>query len=724
MGVVYEAQDLRLPRSVAIKFLKPGRDLDLEAVRRFKREARLASSLNHQNICTILDVDEDDALSFIAMELLRGVSLKARLAAGPFSFIEILHVATQVAEGLSAAHAQGIVHRDLSPGNVFLCESGVVKLLDFGLAKRFATADDEGSDDLTTVGRVVGTIHYMAPEQLRGPATVDHRCDLFSLGALLYQMTTGARPFEAPSTGDVATLIQCEPHVPVRQLRPGSPHALERIIDTLLQKAPDDRFASAAALLNALRDLRDSRPDTKRTAVEPTNELSVAVLPFRLVGSAHSSVAAFSEGLLEDLSAQLGGLSRVRVAPRTSVRALAGLTVRDVAQRLSVSLVVEGSVQQVGDELRVLTQLIQAEEERMVGAPVDVRHRAEWSLETQGTVAAAIVEGLRQPLSATTPVLTSDPEALHAFKRGQHHWLTTASSGGWRNAIDYFQDAIARDPRFVQAHVAIARAYNFLGYYCIIRPTLAFTVAAQAAERALSLDERCAAAHTELASVRFGRDWDWSAAESSFRRAIELDAADPWAHIHYSWLLALVGRTDAGLAEAEKGLALASAVPVVAAGRAHTLYLARRFAEAVGVCDEVLAAVPGYVFALHMRGLCHLCLREGARAIDDFERVAVLSNRTPFYLGLLGLCYGEFGERQKGLDLLAELNELSQHTYVHPQCYTFVYSGLQSREKIIFQEQAYEHGASPLNYLTPFVRELYELDPHRPTRFDQMRLIE
>ncbi len=250
MGDVYEAQDTRLPRSVAIKFLKPTLLNDGDALKRFKREARLASSLNHPNICTILDVEEANGQAFIAMELLEGQSLKARLSsAEPLALTEIIDIAKQVADALAAAHDQGIVHRDIAPGNVFITTSGLVKLLDFGLAKHAPNPSEDGqtTDELTAGGVVAGTVHYMSPERFT-EAAVDYRSDLFSLGILLYQMATGARPFDVAPRNALISAIESEPHVPVRERAPHLPAELGRIIDKLLAKRPEDRYQSARTL--------------------------------------------------------------------------------------------------------------------------------------------------------------------------------------------------------------------------------------------------------------------------------------------------------------------------------------------------------------------------------------------------------------------------------------------------------------------------------------------
>jgi tetratricopeptide (TPR) repeat protein/tRNA A-37 threonylcarbamoyl transferase component Bud32 len=598
MGVVYEAQDTEFPRSVAVKLLKEELSKDADAVRRFKREARLASSLNHPNICAILEVGEDDGQSFIAMELLEGRSLKSKLVTAPLPAGEIIDIASQAADALAAAHDRGIIHRDITPGNIFLTADGTVKLLDFGLAKHFPSLDDDAltTDELTRQGAVAGTIHYMSPEQLGGAVVADYRCDFFALGSVMYQMATGARPFDIQPRSALMSAIRAEPHLPMRKLAPHQPLLLERIIDRLLAKNPEDRYQSAATVRADLDALRREVPhDADQAAADP---------------------------------------------PAARARRHAG-----------------------------------------------------------------------------------EPEAYHALKRGQHLWKT-AIEGGWRAAIEYFQHATNRDPQFALAHVALASAYNFLGYYCLIKPSFAFTVAARAAARAVAIEPALGAAHIEMGVARFGGDWDWDGAEQAFRRGLSLDPTNAAGHIYYSWLLLLLGREDAAYQEAERGHALAPSSRFVVAARAQTLYLGRRYDEAIELCSDCLRFDPNFVFATHIRGLCFLRTSRRDEAIADLQQAATLSSRTPFYLGLLGRCYGECGMRERALALIDELNQQPPDTYVAPQCYVYIYAALGERERALaYQEKAYEDGASPFNYLFPGIRELYALSPHHKKRLEQMRLI-
>jgi TolB-like protein/tetratricopeptide (TPR) repeat protein/tRNA A-37 threonylcarbamoyl transferase component Bud32 len=726
MGVVYEAQDARLPRSVAIKFLKPALSHNADAVKRFKREARLASSLNHPNICTILDIDEFKGQSFIAMELLDGRSLKDTLAAGPMKLPDIIDVGMQIASALGTAHDRGIMHRDITPGNIFVTSSGLVKLLDFGLAKHFAVTDDDSqvTDDLTHPGAVAGTAHYMAPELFGKDAVADHRCDLYSLGAVLYQMTTGARPFEARSRQELIALIHDQPPIPLRRLAPQHPARLEQIVDQLLTKDPDGRYQSGWQLRSDLDLLRQQVAAGTYAARTERRLPGIAVLPFRVIESASSFLDEFAEGLAEDLSGRLSHVPELRVAPRTMTVPVARLPATEIGSRLDVQLVLGGTVQQVGDRVRVAASLVDAKDGHGTGTMMVAEGQMndlfvvqdDIARQIADSVAGGFMRGLERPA-------TRDPEAYHAFKRGQHYWQTRFS-GGWRKAVEHFQQAVDRDDSFAIAHVALSAAYEFLGSYCLMKPKLAYSVARASVERALELNDELAAAHTQLALVELGGEWDWDKSEAAFRRAIQLDPAYAISHVCYAWLLVLLGRETAACEEARIGHDLAPASRFALSGRAHTLYLARQYDDAIELCNQCLELDPAYPIATLIRGQCYELKSMLPEAVADLERAAQLANRTPYFLGVLGHCYGVSGMRAKASALIDELNALSRQMYVPPQCYVFIHAGLGDRSQALrFQGSAYQDGASPFNYLAPYIRDLYTLDPHHKRRLEQMRLV-
>lgn len=725
MGVVYEAQDTRIPRSVAIKFLKPmllDRD---DAIKRFTREARLAASLNHPNICTVLEVGEAESRSFIVMELLQGLSLKARLSAGRLSLTELLDIARQVANGLAAAQNQGIIHRDITPGNIFLTEGGLVKLLDFGLAKQGAQPEEDGdsTDSLTNPGAVVGTIHYMAPERLASASSVDYRCDLFSLGAVMYHMATGAPPFDMSPRQALITMICTQSPVPLRQLAPHHPVELERVVNRLMDKSPDRRYQSAHDLAADLAAIGSSgRTPPVSGAADPSSSNSLAVLRFELTGETDVALEQFRDGLAEHISARLSRLTGLQIAPRTSTRHFRDLGLRDIAVQLGVGMVLEGTIHRSRGRVRITANLVEAAAERSLCPMRSVDRTFDDSLVSQDAVTEEICDGFTAALTGAVSQHQTDADAVNAFKRGLHCWRE-CFTGGWRHAVEHYEHAIDRDPRFAPAHVALANAYNFAGFYGLMKSGVSFSVAAKAANRALAIDPRMAAASRELALAKFGGEWDWEGSEEGFRRALDLDPTDAVAHVQYSWLLILLGRADAAFAEAQKAHALAPSSRLVAVSHAQTLYIGGRGDRAIAICSDCLRRDPAYVWALHLRGLCHLAQASREAAIADLEQAATLSHRTPYYLGLLGRCYGQFGMRAAALALVAELEQLSPDIYVPPQSYVFIYAGLgEQASALAYQEQAYADGASPFNYLTPAIRNLYALDPYHKRRLEQMRL--
>jgi tetratricopeptide (TPR) repeat protein len=296
--------------------------------------------------------------------------------------------------------------------------------------------------------------------------------------------------------------------------------------------------------------------------------------------------------------------------------------------------------------------------------------------------------------------------------------------GGWRLALEHFQQAIDYDPQFARAHVALAKAYNFLGFYSMIKPALAFSLARRAAECAIAINDTIGRGFIELGLAKFGGEWDCDGSEVAFRRGLALAPSDAMAHVHYSWLLILLGRSDAAFSEADRGHALAPSSRLVGTGRAQTLYLAGEYDRAIYACSECLRFDGDYVFALHLRGLSLLAKGDGRAASADLERAATLSARAPFYLGLLGRCYAEQGLRTEALTIIDELNALPPDVYVPPQCYVYTYAGLGERERALeYQENAYADGASPFNYLFPGIRELYARSPHHKRRLEQMRLV-
>lgn len=724
MGDVYEAQDLRLPRSVALKVLKPSLVENRTAVRRFDREARLAASLNHPNICTILDIGEADGLSFIAMELLQGESLKQRLRLGPVPLDLLLGIAMDVARALSSAHLADIIHRDITPGNIFLTDTGVAKLLDFGLAKA-AVADDGDADsgttdDVTDGGVVPGTVHYLSPEQILN-RTVDRRSDLWAFGAVLYHAATGARPFDARSKTEVMSQILGRAPMPPRRLVPSLPVEFEQIVLRLLDRDPERRYQRAADLMKDLETVRLLQRPAEPPPPAVHASMSIAVLPFAILGDEDESVRSFRDGLASDTTWALQQLPGFRVASRTSTDSVRGQSIRTIREQLGVDQVLEGSIQRAAGRFRVIAGLVTAATEERLRMPVRIDLPGTDVLSAQDEAARQIVAAVRSAAMRTSHPAAAKPDAYVEYQRGLHA-QRNIFAGSWTAVIEHATRATDIDPAFAPAHVMLADAYNSLGLLSLMKPHVAFQKARLAAERALVLDPDLASAHAALGLVRFGDDWDWSAAEAHFRRALDIDPDLAGTRVHYSWLLMLLGREAAALAEASRAVSTWHTRFVVA-GAALTYFLAERYDDAIALCDECLDGSPDYLFAIYQRGQCYHMKGMYPTAHADLERAAQIGQRAPFYTALLGKSYGEAGMRDRAIAIVNEFDEMRHRRYVAPHCYVYVFHGLGERERaLLHQEDAYRDGGQPLNYLSPFIRNLFSLDPTHRDRLRQMRL--
>jgi TolB-like protein/tRNA A-37 threonylcarbamoyl transferase component Bud32/Tfp pilus assembly protein PilF len=723
MGDVFEAQDLNLPRSVALKFLKAPLLESAAAVKRFQREAWLAASLNHPNICTILELGACDGESFIAMELLQGESLKQRLRAGPLAFSEILQIANDVAHALVAAHGAGVVHRDLTPGNIFLTRNGGAKLLDFGLAKALGIGDDAApSDTITAAETVIGTVHHLAPEQLQYKRA-DRRSDLFALGTVLYQAATGVRAFEARTkTGIIAQILTQQP-LPLRRLAPHVPPEFEAVVAKLLEKNPADRYQRASELLKDLGTIChvDSAVVT-RPVTRFGSTLSVAVLPFKILGDEDVTLRSFRDGLPADLAWWLQQAPGIRVVPQTSTEGLRGSSIKQIGEQLGAAAILEGSIQRAGPRLRVIANAIHAAREEPLRPPLRIEANAEDLLAAQDEVSRQIVAAVRA-IAARSRVagISDDPEVVFEYQRGLHYGRDLFR-GGWHKVIEHASRARELDPNSPAVEILLSDTYSFLGMLSLMKPKVAFSKAETAAQRALTLAPDAAAAHAALALVRFGGAWDWDGAEAGFRRALELDPELSTARIYYSWLLAMQGRDSVAFSEADHAASL-SRSRFVQAGAAVTYIMGLRYDEARRRIEECLKTDPSYLYGILVRGQCYHLLGDYATAHDDLLRAANLGHREPHYLGLLGKSYAEAGRHDDARAIIAELDGLASTKYVAPHCYMYVLYGLGERERALeFQEQAYRDGAPPINYFTPFIRHLFSLDPHHRDRLRQMRL--
>ncbi len=609
MGVVYRAEDTRLGRTVALKFLPTGLTSDPKAKERFVLEARAASSLNHPNICTIHDIDEtEDGQMFMCMACYDGETVKETLERGPLPIPQALDIALAVARGLGCAHERGIVHRDIKSANILTTEDGHVTILDFGLAKL------KGQADLTTPGTTLGTVTYMSPEQARGEP-VDERTDIWALGVVLHEMIAGRPPFDGEHPQAIIRAVLNDAARPLRDACPDAPDELERIISKALAKRPDDRYPSAAAFIEDLEPVRESLR-TGSTGPRPSEARprpSVAVLPFTNM-SADPEQEYFCDGMAEEIINVLARLEGLRVVARTSAFAFKDekLDVREVGRRLDVESVLEGGVRKAGSRVRITAQLISVDDgfhlwsERYDRELMDV-------FAIQDEIAGAIVDRLKGELlgpdrDALSGHRTRDIEAYTLYLKGRHHWNRRIPAAV-EKARECFLQAIERDPDYADAYVGLADSWVVLENFRAVEPEEAFREAAAAVARALAIDGTLAEAYATRGWLKMVAEWDWAGAESDLRRAIELNPSYPSARQWYAVYLLVVGRSSEAIEESRRAEELDPLSPIIGTIVANLLENAGRNEESLAQYNKVLAMDPS--FSIARLGLAGSRIRNG-----------------------------------------------------------------------------------------------------------------
>ena len=654
MGEVYLAEDTRLDRKVALKILPATVVSDKQRMSRFTQEAKAASALNHPNILTIHEIDQTDSTHFIATEFIDGETLRQHMTDAQIPIHEALEIGIQVASALSAAHQLRIIHRDIKPENIMIRRDGIVKILDFGLAKltkpeREAALDTQASTEIKTKpGVMIGTPQYMSPEQSRG-LDVDARTDIWSLGCVLYEMVTGQRPFTGATTMDLlSAILNREPDLLSHHL-PEVPRELQHIVTKTLRKDPEERYQAVKDLLIDLKDLKHelepTEPDSRSLGVAPnaraektavshlvmalsivcvlaglggllfyfavgggpkprpstTGPKKIAVLPFRSL-STDQDDEYLGLGLSDTLITRLSNIRQIVVRPTSAVRKYAGREVDPLAvgSEQHVDAVLEGSVERAGDRLRVTVRLINLKDKRPVWGRT-FNEKLTDILTVQDQISERLALELAVNLTGEekrdlTKRYTDDAEAYQLYLKGRYLW-NKRTAGDLKKSVASFEQAVEHDPRFALAYAGLADSYNLLSDYESLPAEETYPQAKAAAAKALELDGELAEARTSLAYIEAFYEWDWARAEMQFKSAIELNPNYATAHQWYAEYLSAMGRTREALTEIKRAEELDPVSLIIGAVEAWILYFAHDYDSAIAKCLKVIEMDPNFAEA-------------------------------------------------------------------------------------------------------------------------------